>query len=252
MRRAAAFAAIALAVVMVLAATPAGSAERKPREAMFVGIDTSGSFRYGGYDDALSFVAHYIYGHLHELGGLKGIRELFVAAIGGREGNEPKAFRPIHDFAGKSVERIEADLKNWFPATDTLTDFNSFFRQIARISKERNLVLAPITIMLVSDGVPDVPGIKVGAPQSYQAIDVSGLEYLSKNVTIRLAYASPKVGEQWRQLVPRTRVRLWAVEAEVMRGWRAQIRPDAGPAGQDRLWKWVKDNVDYRVRTRGI
>ncbi|MGH7277602.1 MAG: hypothetical protein ACREJG_02850, partial [Candidatus Rokuibacteriota bacterium] len=74
MRRAAAFAAGVLAVVMLLAAVRAASAapeDRKPRQALFVGIDTSGSFRNAGYDDGLSFVAYYIYGHLNQLGGLK-------------------------------------------------------------------------------------------------------------------------------------------------------------------------------------
>jgi hypothetical protein len=70
-------------------------------------------------------------------------------------------------------------------------------------------------------------------------------------VTVRLAYASPKVGDHWRRLVPRQRVRFWAVEREVMAGWRNQVAADVAPDGQARLWKWVKENVDYRVR-RGI
>jgi hypothetical protein len=247
--------AVAAVVMTVAAAWPALAAapgDRKPRQALFVGLDTSGSFKNAGYDDALSFVAYYIYGHLNELGGLRGTRELFVAAIGGKEGSEPKAFHPIHDFSGKSVAQIEADLRAWFPPTDTLTDFNSFFRQVARIAKERNLLLAPITVMVVSDGVPDVPGVKPGALAGYEQIDLRGLEYLSRHITVRLTYASPKVGDHWRKLVPRQRVRLWAVEAEIMKGWRSQMRLDSDPAGQDRLWKWVKDNVDYRVRSRGI
>jgi hypothetical protein len=47
-------------------------------------------------------------------------------------------------------------------------------------------------------------------------------------------------------------VRLWTVEAEVMKGWSAQVQADADPAGQVRLWQWVKDNVDFRVRARTI
>jgi hypothetical protein len=38
------------------------------------------------------------------------------------------------------------------------------------------------------------------------------------------------------------------VEYDVMKGWRAQMNPDTDLANQDRLWKWVRDNVDYRVR----
>ena len=144
-------------------------------------------------------------------------------------------------------------MRKWFPSTDTLTDFNVFFQQVARHVKERNLVLAPITVMVVSDGIPDVPSgsIKPGSPASYQQIDLSPLDYLSKNVTVRLVYASPKVGDNWRKLVKRDRVRFWAVEYDVMKGWRAQLRPDADLASQDRFWKWVRDNVDYRVR-RGV
>ena len=82
-----------------------------------------------------------------------------------------------------------------------MTDFNSFFVQVARIAKERNLVLSPITIVIVSDGVPDIPvrGAPPGSMALYQRIDLTPLEYLSKNTTLRLMYASPKVGDNWRK-----------------------------------------------------
>jgi hypothetical protein len=245
----------AVIVSLTLSACNLQPAERKPRMTLYIGIDASGSFRGSGYyDDSLSFLAHYIYGHLNELNGLEKPRELFVGSIGGKNRNEPKAFHPIHDFQGKEIAQIEADLREWFPATDTLTDFNAFIQQVARIAKERNLILAPITVMIVSDGVPDVgtATAKTDPRDLYKTIDLSPVEYLSKNFTLRLAYASPKVGDHWRKYVPRQRVRLWTVEAEVMKGWSAQVRADADPAGQDRLWKWVKDNVDFRVRSRTI
>jgi hypothetical protein len=244
--------AAAMSLAVASAAAAAEENTKAPRSTLFVGIDTSGSFR-AAYDDALTFTAHYIYGHLHELGGLAKPRDLFVTAIGGKDNREPKSFHPIHEFNNKDVAQIEADLKKWFPPTDTLTDFNVFFEQIARTVKERNLMLAPITVLVVSDGVPDVRGgtIKSGTPASYEHIDLSPLDYLSKNVTVRLVYASPKVGDNWRKLVKRDRVRFWAVEYDVMRGWRAQMSPDTDLPNQGRLWKWVKDNVDYRVR-RGL
>lgn len=229
--------------------------ERKPRMTLFVGVDVSGSFhRSGYYDNALSFLAHYIYGHLNELGGLTKPRELFVGSIGGKDRHEPKAFHPIHDFQGKDIAQIEAGLREWFPPTDSLTDFNSFFQQVSRISKERNLILAPITVMVVSDGVPDVgrSGVQANPQVAYQKIDLSPMEYLSKNLTLRLTYASPKVGENWRQHVSHQRVRIWTVEADVMKGWLDQVQPGVDPANQDRLWKWVQDNVDFRVRSAGI
>jgi hypothetical protein len=244
-----------VAAALLSAAVVVSAAEEEPkgpRSTLFVGIDTSGSFR-GAYDDALTFVSHYLYGHLHGLGGLAKPRDLFVTAIGGKDNNEPKSFHPIHEFNNKDVAQIEADLRKWFPPTDTFTDFNVFFQHVARTVKERNLVLAPITVMVVSDGIPDVRdgSIKSGSPASYQRLDLSPLDYLSKNVTVRLVYASPKVGDNWRKLVKRDRVRFWAVEHDVMKGWRAQMKPETGLPNQDRFWKWVKDNVDYRVR-RGV
>lgn len=231
-----------------LAACAPKTDKQKPRLTMFVGVDTSGSFRSSGYyDDSMAFLAHYLYGHLNDLGGLAVPRELFVGSIGGRSADEPKAFHPIHDFSGKSVEQIETDLRTWFPPSDTLTDFNAFFQQVARISKERNLVLAPISLVVISDGVPDANGQKGEA--AYAKLDLSSLDYLTRNLTLRLAYASPKVGDHWRKLVPRQRVRMWTVEAEVMKGWKEQMAPDLELAQQERLWKWVRDNVDYRVRS---
>jgi len=248
-----------LAAVFVLTAALATSVPalaqprevRPPRGALFVGVDTSGSFRRD-YDNALAFLAYYIYGHLNGLGELTRPRDLFVAAIGGRDANEPKAFRPIHDFSGKSIEQIEGDLRRWYPPSDTLTDFNAFFIQVARIAKERNLTLSPITLMIVSDGIPDVPGAKPGSMPLYERIDLTPLEFLSKNLTLRLTYASPRVGENWRKHVRRQRVRLWTAEVEVMKSWQTQLFPGADPAGQTRLWKWVRENVDFRVRSRAI
>jgi hypothetical protein len=240
-------------LAMPASAQPTG--DHRLRESLFVGVDTSGSFAQSGeYDNAMRFLAYYLYGHLNGLGGLSQPRELFVAAIGGKEANEPKAFHPIMDFAGKDIAQIEADLRRWYAPRDTLTDFNAFFAQVARIAKERNLVLTPITVLLATDGIPDVPvpGVKPGSPAMYRKIDFGPLEYLSRNLTVRIVYSSPKVGEQWRKEVPRQRVRLWTTEAEVMRGWQAHLVAGADPGEQARLWKWVRDNVDFRVRSRPL
>jgi hypothetical protein len=226
------------------------SQQRKAPMTLFIGVDVSGSFKHD-YDNALTFLAHYIYGHLHELGGLAKPQALFVASIGGKKPGEPKSFHPIHDFEGKDIEQIATELRTWFPPSDTLTDFNSFFQEVARIVKERNLILAPITLMVVTDGIPDVPapGAKAGSQRLYEQIDLNPLEYLARNITLRLTYVSPKVGEQWRKHVPRQRVRLWTVDTEVMKGWKDQMQPGVDTAHQDRFWKWVQDNVDFRVRS---
>ena len=252
LRRIAVSLAAASVVVAIAPGQAADTTEPLSRSTLFVGVDTSGSFRHAGYEDAMTFLAYYLYGHVNALGGLARPRDLFVAAIGGKGTNEPKAFHPIYDFAGKKIPQIEANLRRWFPPTDPLTDFNSFFRQVARIARERNLVLTPITIVVVSDGIPDVPDLKPGSPDSFKTIDLSVLEFLSRNITLRLIYASPKVSDYWRRLITRQRVRLWAVEREVMMGWRAHVKPDADPARQDRLWRWVRETVDYRVRARGL
>lgn len=230
------------------------AADRKPRQVLFVGVDVSGSFhRSGYYENAITFLAHYLYGHLNELGGLWKPRDLFVASVGGAAGDDPKAFHPIHDLEGKDIPQIEASLRAWFAPTDKHTDFNAFFRQIARIVKERNLHLTPITVLVISDGIPDVPGQSGLSPAAlYRHVDLTPLDYLSKNVTLRLAYTSPKVGEQWRKYVGRERVRLWAVDAEVMKNWQDRLEPGVELPRQEKLWKWVRDNVDFRVRSQAL
>lgn len=240
----------ALAAVIVGCMVQAGE-ERKPHTTLFIGVDASGSFKHSGYyDNALTFLAHYIYGHLHELGGLEKPKALFVASVGGKSVNEPKTFHPIHDFEGKDVAQIEADLRSWFPPSDKVTDFNPFFQEVARITKERNLILSPVTLVVVTDGIPDAAAsdVKAGTRELYERIDLQPLEYLARNVTVRLTYVSPKVGEHWRMHVTRQRVRLWTVDAEVMKGWKNQMQAGLDVAQQDKFWKWVQDNVDFRVR----
>jgi hypothetical protein len=249
-----ALAAGAALCALLLAACGLASGERTPRVTLFVGVDTSGSFhRSGSYDDAMAFLAYYIYGHLHQLGDLDKPRELFVGSIGGDNPNEPKAFHPIQDFSDKSVAEIEKDLRTWFAPSDALTDFNPFFKQVSRIVKERNLVLAPVTVTVVTDGVPDfaVPRVKAGSLDMYKKIDLTPLEYLSRRTSVRLAYVSPQVGRNWHDLVPRQRVRLWTVDAEVMRGWKDQVDRRDPVGHQDKLWAWIQHNVDYRVRSIG-
>ncbi len=145
-----------LSSALLLAGCGLDGTEKIPRTTLFIGVDTSGSFENSGhYDDAMRFLAHYIYGHLNQMGDLEKPKALFVAAIGGKDPDEPKAFHPIHDFAGKSVDEIERNLRKWYAPNDALTDFNPFFEQVARIVKDRTLVLAPITLMIVTDGIPD-------------------------------------------------------------------------------------------------
>lgn len=222
---------------------------------LVLGIDVSGSFRDARlYDDAVEFAANYLYAHLNGLGGLRIPTAVFVGSVGGARPGEPKTFHPINDFQNRTVAQIAADLRAWYPSTDEYTDFNAFFGRVSGLIKERGLILAPLNVVILSDGVPDVPpGTKLAAGENpYQRIDLSPLEYLSRSVTVRLLYASPTVGENWKRQVRRKRVRLWTEEAQVMAGWHTQVKPDLPLDQQADLWKWVADNVDFRVRAANL
>lgn len=241
-----------LAATLVVACAPQERG-KTPASTLMVGIDVSGSFREY-YEDAIAFAAYYLYAHLNGLGGLRVPTAVFVGSVGGERPGEPKSFHPINDFAGRTEEQIAADLRAWFPPVDQLTDFNPFFQRVATLVKERGLILAPLNVVLLSDGVHDVPaGARLAAGESpYARINLSPLEFLSRSVTVRLLYATPSVGENWKRQIKRKRVRLWTQEAPVMAGWRTQLKPDLPVEQQADLWKWMQDNVDFRVRTGAI
>ncbi|MDX1673688.1 MAG: hypothetical protein R3314_02705 [Longimicrobiales bacterium] len=319
---------LSVAALSVAGCAPTSEHALGPRSTMFIGVDVSGSFEDDGrYDDAMAFAAYYIHGHLTGKAELEQPRALFVGAIGGERPGETQAFHPIHDFEGKSPAEIEADLRQWFPPNDRYTDFNAFFQRAATLVQRQNLALAPITLVLLTDGVPDLgrhDGDLEGA-ERYAQIDLDPLEYLARNVTLRVLYPDPSVAVHWERDVPRDRVRIWTVDHVVMRGWREQLEgpaavastqrpadrgedvrpspdtapdpitpsteiadravPDADPASagggetvelrggamgdprlpgetmeevrglsvmvrtdQPDLWRWIKDNVDFRVR----
>ncbi len=245
-----------LAALLLGACTAEGSQPDQPApNTLIIGIDVSGSFRDAKlYDDAVQFAAIYIVSHLNGLDGLKPPSALFVGSVGGERPGEPKPFHPINDFVGRTPEEIAADLKAWFPPNDAYTDFNAFFQRVAGLVKERGLILAPLNVVVLSDGVPDVPpGTRLAAHENpYARIDLGPLEFLSRSVTVRLLYANPSVGDDWKKLVQRRRVRLWTEEQQVMAGWHLQYRADVPLAQQHDLWKWMKDNVDFRVRAANL
>lgn len=228
----------------------AGGSARRPREALFVGVDVSGSF--APYrEDALDFLAYYIHGRLNGYGKLAPLKALFVGAIGGdaSEGDDPKSFRPIQAFEGKSVDQIRADLKAWFPRADRVTDFSVFFKQAATIAQKRNLAMSPISVTVISDGIPALPGAEGAAEVGrYDKINLEPLEFLSRKVTVRLLYGEPRTCSKWEADIKRTRVRMWTVDAAVMTGWKGQLEDGRPLAQQERLWNWISENVDYRVR----
>jgi hypothetical protein len=221
---------------------------RVARSTLVIGIDVSGSFRRE-YESSIDFAANYMYAHLHGLGGLKQPTAMFVGSIGGEHPEETKSFQPIHTFQNMRVEQIAAFLRREYPARDGLTDFNPFFDRVASLVKRQNLVLAPLNIVLFTDGLPDVGRDRSDSLRQYRKINLSKLEYLSKSVTVRVLYPRPTIAVHWEREVPRRRVRMWTVDDEVMVTWRKQRRDGAPPERQDALWKWINDNVDFRVRS---
>ena len=228
--------------------------EQKPRLSLFVGVDISGSFINSGYfDESLNFLAHYIYAHLESIDDLEEPNVLFVSSIGGAQPDEPKTFYPIQTFENKSVEEIEERLHEIFPDTvqNPITDFNAFFEQVALTLRNKNLVLRPVSVVMVSDGVPD---IKKDGETDFRSLDLSPLEQLSRNITIRVLYTDPVTGRNWQTKVPRRRVKIWTQDAEVMTTWNDSTiyLPEKPIVEQARWTDWVKDNVDFGVRARRV
>ena len=240
---------VGLLVLGVVACKPPANAP-PPRNTLVVGLDISGSFRKSGYfDEAMRYASLYIYAHVNGVGGLKQTTDVFVGSLGGERVGQPKSFHPVQDLTGKTPAEIEHDLRAWFPEDDPITDFNAFFQRTAVHIKRQNLVLAPLNIVLFSDGVPDFPGaVRMSAPQLYAKIDVSPIEYLSRNVTVRLLYAQPTVAQNWEKLVPRTRVKIWTQDQNVMTGWHRHEVQGLAMDRQDSLWSWTQQVVDFRVR----
>jgi hypothetical protein len=242
---------LAVSAVAALAAcggAPAEGGNSVPRNTLVIGIDVSGSFGKN-YESSIDFTANYIYAHLHGLGGLKQPTAVFVGSIGGEHPQETKSFQPIATFENMSVTEIAKYLRKEYPNRDGLTDFNPFFGRVATLITRQNLVLAPLNIILVTDGIPDTPAAKNDSLGKYKKIDVSKLEYLSKNVTVRVLFPRPTIAVRWEKQVPRHRVRMWTVDDEVMATWRKHYHQGAKAEDQTELWKWINDNVDFRVRS---
>jgi hypothetical protein len=144
---------------------------------------------------------------------------VFVGSIGGDVPGEARSFRPIHDFEGKSVAALASDLREWYPADERLTDFNPFFERVAALITRQNLGLRPIEIVILSDGVPDVAAPPGDTAGPYARLSVDALEYLSRNVTIRLLYPAPSVAVRWERELPR-RWSQWRGNAQGNRGRR--------------------------------
>ncbi|MEI8347178.1 MAG: hypothetical protein WCG27_06910 [Pseudomonadota bacterium] len=221
-----------------------GKDSNTPKNTLFIGVDISGSFnKTESFRNGLKFLSYYIYGHIQGLGGLSRPKDMYVGGIGGNIKDDPQAFYPIHAFQGLQPAEIEVKLEKYFSSQkDNLTDFNVYFEKIALLVKQKNLTLAPINIVLVSDGVPEV--VKKGGVKhlAYANIKLDPIEYLARNISLRLIYTSPKVGNDWVKQVPSKRIKIWTVESTVMFGWQDELKK-----GEDKLWKWIADNIDRRI-----
>jgi len=247
--------ALAVLAVFFLSGCSFLNEKPQPRLVIFVGLDISGSFVQGKYfDDSMNFLANYLYAHLNGLDGLEVPNAVFVGSIGGAKAGQPKAFYPIETFQNKSPAEIAAKLKELFPRNklDPYTDFNAFLEQVSDLVKDRKMVLKPISIVMISDGMIDVPG-KNGR-HDYRSIDLYPLEKLSRNITVRLLYTSPEVGKKWEDQVPRRRVKIWTQDAVVMATWTDPkiYLPDTPIEKQDKFLAWVKNNVDFNVRMKRV
>lgn len=222
---------------------------------MFVGFDISGSFKNRPYfKDSIRFAAHYLYAHLHGLGGLARPKSLFVGSIGGLKVDQAKTFFPIQTFQYKNIDEIEKKLMEIFPKekTNTFTDFNAFFKQTTEFVRNKKLAMKPISIVLFSDGIPDAP--KVNGKDDYRSIQIEPLETLSRNVTIRLLYTTAETAMRWQDSIPRKRVRMWTQDDQVMKDWKAKDIMQSGVPfeKQERFFSWVKDNVDFTARVKRV
>jgi len=232
-------------------------AEKKKlaRTSMFIGVDISGSFRKGGYyKDAMRFLAIYIKTHLEGYGQAEVPKSLFVGSIGGSKYDESKTFFPIQTFQDRSIASIEKKLHRIFPKTkkDQFTDFNSYFKQVENFVRNKNMVLRPLSIILMSDGKPNVP--KRQRDAEYRKIDLSPLENLARSVTIRLLYTDPVTAEGWQSRIKRQRVRIWTQDAVVMKQWKQRtiFKKGLHLSKQKKFFDWLHDNVDFGVRVRKV
>jgi hypothetical protein len=225
------------------------------RLVMFIGVDISGSFMDGrDFDDSIEFLARYIHAHLNGLGGMEVPNAMFVGTIGGVNKGEAKTLFPIQTFQDRSVEEIEAQLQLLFPRKkeNPFTDFNSFFAQVAEMVDSKKLILKPISIVLLTDGKPDLGGTSRLA--KFRGIRLKPLENLSRNITLRVLYTDAVTAKSWRDEVPRKRVKVWTQDAVVMEEWKSPktLIPGRSPGDQQKFFSWVKDNVDFQPRLRRV
>ena len=118
----------------------------------------------------------------------------------------------------------------------------------------RKLILRPLAIVLLSDGIPDVP--EATRDEALKTIVLKPLENLSRNIVVRLLYTDAQTGDQWSRLVPRRRVKVLTQDAVVMKGWRdpSIMIPGNDFEEQDRFFDWVtgSSGLSRPIETSGL
>jgi hypothetical protein len=179
---------------------------------------------------------------------------MFVGSIGGVNKGEPKTLFPIQTFQDRTVEQIEDQLRYLFPreTQNPFTDYNALFEQVADMIETKKLILKPVSIVLVTDGKPDLGG--ANKQERFRNIRLKPLENLSRNITLRVLYTDAVTAKSWRDEVPRKRVKVWTQDAIVMAEWRdpKTLVPNAPHAQQDKFFAWVRDNVDFQPRLQRV
>lgn len=245
-----------MAAVFLFAGCAQLSEKPQPRLVMFVGVDISGSYlKAPHFDDSMEFLAHYLYAHLNGLGKAEVPSALFVGTLGGLKKGQPKSFFPIEVFQGKTPAEIKAKIMEMVPRKeDPYSDFNAFLTAASDMVKNRKMVLKPVSLVMISDGFVDMPGKNGKHVHDFKAVDLTQLEKLSRNITLRLLYTDPTTGKSWQDEIRRRRVKVWTQDAQVMATWKDPqvFVPDVPFEKQDKFFKWLKNNVDFGVRMKRV
>ena len=105
--------------------------------------------------------------------------------------------------------------------------------------------MKPISIVLLTDGIPDT---KKNGKHDYRSFNLKPLELLSNNITVRVLYTSAQTGLMWQQKVPRQRIRIWTQDANVMKMWNSSdiMLRNKKLEDQERFLSWLAKNVDFK------
>jgi len=185
----------------VIACSPSEKATT-PRSTLVIGLDISGSFRRNpSFNGAIEFAALYIYGHLNGVGGLQPNTAIFVGELGGERPGQAKVFHPIQISRAKRPRRLRRTCARGSPRRpDHRLQRVLPARRLAREAQQPGPIAAQRRALLGRRA--DFPGAgRISLDDRYKRVDMSALEFLSRNVTVRLLYADPPIAQLWERRV---------------------------------------------------